>query len=174
MLSLFLSLVAAQPVPRDLAQADDVRGVPQAPGFVDDDPRVALRAAPDLEGVAWVEVEVKPHRAPFTETGLLTGSVAFGEGGTSEVVATLANGDYHWRARSVDGAGARSEWVEFDPTALPDFTIAAPPAPPEPEGGGGEPGPVVFDGDDGGRCGALGLEGLLLLIAPAISARRRS
>ncbi len=118
-----------------LIQSDDPAGPSVPAGFVDSDPDMSFRT--NVTGstpTSQLQVEVKPLATPFNAaTGMYLGN-AVPSGGTSEATATgLLPGDYHWRARAVPSTGQPGPWIEFDPAAGADFTIAAAPA----TGGGG-------------------------------------
>jgi hypothetical protein len=126
-------------------------------------PSIDIRGIVDAgpAGAVRLEVEIQLVATAFTGTPTLTATATTGAG--SPVVVTYAIpalGDYHWRARTVDVAGAvTSGWMEFglNAVAAADFTVAAVPLG---AGGGG-----------GGGCGATGFEGFL--IAALLRLRRR-
>ncbi|MBI3301909.1 MAG: hypothetical protein HYZ72_07515, partial [Deltaproteobacteria bacterium] len=60
---------------------------------------------------------------PTQESTLVT------SGSQAQVIAFgLINGDYHWRARTIDAIGATSEWVSFggNPDSATDFIVTRP------------------------------------------------
>lgn len=80
-----------------------------------------------------LQVEVKTTATAFDGTGLQE-SGFLASGSTAPVTVTnLANGNYHWRARSVDQGGNTGPWVSFgsNPENSADFvvTAAVPPTP---------------------------------------------
>lgn len=157
------------------AQADRPGGDPRPMGFTDLDGQVAVRAI--VTGTAlplFLQVEIKPEGVPFDGSGLYTGTPVIGAGFSEAVAAGLADGTYHWRARAVDGTGARSDWIAPALGPGPDFRVERPPAPPAPTTGFPE-----GDGEDedGDLCGLLGAEAFLLLVpllGGSISSRGRS
>lgn len=76
---------------------------------------VSLRGVTaDPDSNSWrIEVELKRTTLPFD--GLGTSYSPFVRNGQSATAAfqPLSDGDYHWRARAVDSAGATSSWVAF-------------------------------------------------------------
>jgi hypothetical protein len=113
-------------------------------------------------GSVRLEVEIQPVAVAFTGTPTLT-ATASGAGAPVSVTYTVpALGDYHWRARTVDVAGAvTSSWMEFglNAVAAPDFSVV-----PAAVGGGG----------GGGGCGATGFEGFLIAALLRLRRRRRA
>jgi hypothetical protein len=73
-----------------------------------------------------LQVEVRPVGVSFTNSPTHESSAVGGAGTVSIVVSGLANGSsYRWQARTVNGAGAASGWVDFagKTATVADFTV---------------------------------------------------
>lgn len=77
---------------------------------------------PDANKVA-LEVELKMANVPFDGTNLLTSALIASE--DIAIISTngLANGPYHWRARTRDEKDATSDWKEFGTPGNTDFVV---------------------------------------------------
>ena len=76
-----------------------------------------------------LQVEVKPIGTTFDETGIVTGAVAVGSGGTAAVtVSGLAGARYHWQARAIDDGipALNSDWVSFGGNLETDMDFGIP------------------------------------------------
>jgi hypothetical protein len=96
-------------------------------GLPTNETQVILRGTgTDPEGSPYkVEVEVRLITTPFLGTPTAgSGSVPSGSA-ASLMLSGLANGSYHWRARTVDESGAESSWISFggNGDGSADFTI---------------------------------------------------
>lgn len=87
-----------------------------------------------LTPTAKLEVEVKPVGTVFDGIGTVTssmiasGSTAVtnlntGPDGVYNYFDELIDGEYHWRARTVDETGAASSWVEYESGSDVDFSV---------------------------------------------------
>ena len=121
--------------PRDRGQftSDGTLAIPL--GGITNEDQVRLKATvtdPDPGDQVRLQVEVKPVDTDWTGSPTLT-SLPVASGGVAVVLwGPLADGLYHWRARTVDGDSNSSAWVSFggnQDTPLPaatDFQVDVP------------------------------------------------
>jgi len=74
-----------------------------------------------------IQAEVRPSGTAFSGP-TLTGSPLQGGSEAQLPLTILANQGYHWRARTIDGYGQASDWVQFSGNTT-DFTVNAPSLP---------------------------------------------
>ncbi|MEJ0090590.1 MAG: PKD domain-containing protein [Limisphaerales bacterium] len=74
-----------------------------------------------------LQFEVRPSGTAFSDP---TATTTLVQGGSEAraTVSALANQNYHWRSRVLDGNGVPSSWVSFSGNTT-DFTVNAPTAP---------------------------------------------
>lgn len=121
--------------------------------------RISALAAEPLR----LQVELRDVSIPFTGEPTAEGPLEAPGTETFCVMGPLASGGYHWRARTLTADGDASDWVSFgaNPETEKDFEVARVAAST----------PVVVN-DEGGRCGLLGLEALLIALLRMKSARK--
>lgn len=107
--------------PADLRQCEE-DGVTEIPaGGATASRRIVLKAVPprnDGRPVA-LEAEVRPYDQPFTGTPNAVGAyVPDGVSATAAFTPSGATSAYRWRARTADGSGRFSPWVEYAPVFL--------------------------------------------------------
>lgn len=168
------TVAATAPSVSAMVQSDTAGGPPRAGGFTRRDGPMFFRAdLSDPNGdTSQVEIEVKPLGAAFDGTGVLTGNVVPGAGGTSQAGSTFADGPHHWRARAVDSTGLASAWIEFDPAPGADFSITTPPADRDNPNGDRGVNDYCSQGA-GGRGGGVGMAALGALAVALACGRRR-
>ncbi len=133
------------------------------PGQITDETSITLRGflSSDITGKATrMQVEVQPTGTGFS--GSLTAEGSFTSGESGVLVAGLAVGSKHWRARSVDELGHSSSWIYFGSSSSSevDFAILELSA------------TNSSGGSSGGGCGLIGLEPLLFLALLYLLRRR--
>jgi IPT/TIG domain/Bacterial TSP3 repeat len=74
---------------------------------------------------ALLQVELQPFAQPFTGIATLTSGFVASGGPASVTSASLADGQYHWQARTVDINGNASSWQEFGMAGNVDFVVSA-------------------------------------------------
>jgi hypothetical protein len=106
--------VPSQPTGLGQFTSDGTSAIPLG-GLTNED-QVRLKATvtdPDPGDQVRLQVEVKPVDTDWTGSPTLT-SLPVASGGVAEVLwGPLADGLYHWRARTVDQDGNPSAWVSF-------------------------------------------------------------
>ena len=128
--------------PTNLVQSADSGGLPLALGSWSDT-TIYCRGTvtdPDAGNTVGLEIEILPNASPFSsnitgQTASTPGASMVASGGTPEVLYTFTgspygSGDYHWRARSRDNAGATSAWVTFDASGINFSVDMTPPSAP--------------------------------------------
>ena len=156
--------------PTSLAQYKSNGTTTIATGGATNESTVVLKGSvsdPDSSDTVKLEVEVKPVGTAFDGTGLVDESALGANPHTgSATVSSLADGSYHWRARSVDNHGATSGWVSYGgnaetaadfvvDTVAPDTFIDAPP----PSNPSSDTSPSIsFHGTDTGGSGVASFE----------------
>jgi hypothetical protein len=95
---------------------------------------------PDASNTVGLEIEILPNSTAFSsnitgQTASTPGASMVANGGTPEALYTFTgnpygSGDYHWRARSRDSAGATSAWVVFDASGINFSVDLTPPSAP--------------------------------------------
>lgn len=125
-------------VPTGVVQSDNSLSAGQPAGYIDDDGTVFFRDT--ISDPAAENVQLQVQIAPVGDDTFTGGSVVtltsplVASGSTAEVSAALADGPYHWRARTIDVLGNASAWHSFggNPEASADFSVQinAPPGAP--------------------------------------------
>ena len=136
--------------PTQLHQTGTTGGTARAVGFVSDS-TIYFRATvsdPDAGNTLGLQAEILPSTSPFTSnpSGTLVSTTSANlvtDGQVAEALLDfttvgLPSGNYHWRARTFDSAGAFSAWVVFDASTVHFTTDFVPPSVP--------PGPYTPDG----------------------------
>ncbi|HXX93385.1 MAG TPA: hypothetical protein VEN81_07110, partial [Planctomycetota bacterium] len=120
----------------------------------------------DATSSVTLEVEVQPIGTAFTGVPTASGGATGPGSSISVALPALADGSYHWQARTVSG-GVTSSWMSFglNLETDPDFVVQISASGAAPAGGTG-------GGGGGGHCGLSGLEGLVLLVALGAMRRR--
>lgn len=78
---------------------------------------------PSLGSVQYkLQIEVKPLATVFDGMGLIDSTLG-NPGTVATVEVSNGDGEYHWRARSIDAGGIASGWQEFGAPGNKDFTI---------------------------------------------------
>lgn len=78
---------------------------------------------PSLGSVQYkLQIEVKPLATAFDGMGLIDSTLG-NPGTVATVEVSNGDGEYHWRARSMDAGGIASGWQEFGVPGNKDFTI---------------------------------------------------
>lgn len=121
---------ATPATPANLMQTGSSGGAARPVGFISDS-TVYFRATvtdPDVSNTLGIQAEVLPSTSAFssnpTGTIVQTADTALvGNGQVAEALLDfsalgLPSGDYHWRARTFDNAGAFSAWVVFNAAAV--------------------------------------------------------
>ena len=138
---------SAPATPTSLAQyrSDGTTGI--AIGGATNQATVVLKAVvsdPDPGQSVRLEAEIEAIGSDFDGAGTSVGALVASGSTASVTISGLWVGlGYHWRARTVDSAGATTDWVSFGGNAEsePDFSVEqTPPAPPA----------TVFDGPNTG------------------------
>ena len=138
---------SAPATPTSLAQyrSDGTTGI--AIGGATNQATVVLKAVvsdPDPGQSVRLEAEIEAIGSDFDGAGTSVGALVTSGSTASVTISGLWVGlGYHWRARTVDAAGATTDWVSFGGNAEsePDFSVEqTPPAPPA----------TVFDGPNAG------------------------
>jgi len=111
----------AGPITLRQVQADGISPIPA--GGMATGPSVILAATPSGPSSQQfsLQFEVRPSGTAFSNPTATTTHVP----GGSEILATvsaLANQNYHWRARVLDGNGVPSAWVAFSGSSI-DFAV---------------------------------------------------
>ena len=137
-------------VPSGLIQAATSGGAAKPAGFVSD-ATVYFRGTvtdPNTSNSLGIQAEILPASTPWsseptgslvqTDAASLVGSGQIAEAAFDFSTTTLPSGDYHWRARTFDNAGAYSGWVVISQTAVHFSTDMIPPTPPTPHSPNGD------------------------------------
>lgn len=115
-------------IPKQLAQykSDGVTGVSLG-GTTTENTIVAKGGVSDTNSdTVQLEVEVKPIGTAFTNTPNCVSGLAVSSGSTASTTCSgLANGQYHWHARTKDEHGAVGSWLSAggNPESNPDFIV---------------------------------------------------
>lgn len=149
------TVIAQQPVPNTppdqpaaLAQVRVTLQTSISPDGYTNETQVEFQADvsdPDSEDNLELCVEVQPLTESFIDSEQACGDAVFYDGTAVQanvVISGLADTEeYHWQARTRDGAGAYSGWVSFSGNGgtIPDFTIDTV-----------DPSGVVYDGSVAG------------------------
>lgn len=115
-----------------------------------------------------LQIEVKPLGTAFDGLQLVDSPYVMSGDVATVTITGLANGSYHWRARTMDSGGGASSpalfslWSAFGGNleSESDFQVSVP------SGGGG-------GGGGGGGCGLTGVEWLLLLLGLRLRGRKK-